>query len=415
LPRGTTTHPDWQRAMSIMAGDPTIRIGLEGFTDCVGTQSENLDLRQRRIDSVVAAMPPAVRSRVVFSWAVSTAEFVDPTNATPEGRASNRSVRVTYRSIPARGTDACDTVPQARTVDEFLFLVRCMEGRLGLASPADAPRALSVLRQIYYGSSPWTFRRGRDPIWAMVISTRPWRAGTDPSAALGPVLGALHASQTLEGIDVGHVLAGIDAMMAPGPVEIPLGPAAWITGVPREEWATWVGDVGAAAADWAIDVLVNGATPATLDARFTGHASDDDLAGDINAFALRAGLSGGATPASLAGQPIRLTGTLSDALMQYFRITSSGPGRARAHPTEVFVQSYGGTMSGGRIADPAAFAARLRPTVQEFAFYYMMQGLAREQYFARQSAPSAPDPRATLDFAVTEMTNRFIRWLEAHP
>lgn len=108
-------------------------------------------------------------------------------------------------------------------MDELLFLVRCMERRLSLTSPAAAPRALSVLRQIYYGSSSWTVAAGRNPLWDSVIPTRPWAAGTDPSTTLGPLLGALQRSQTVEGTDIGHALAGLDAMLARDNIDIQFG------------------------------------------------------------------------------------------------------------------------------------------------------------------------------------------------
>ena len=63
-----------------------------------------------------------------------------------------------------------------------------------------------------------------------------------------PLMKALKASQTVDGIDLGHVLTGIDAMMQPGNVAVPVTPD-----LPNEAWATWAGDLGSAAGEWAMD------------------------------------------------------------------------------------------------------------------------------------------------------------------
>ena len=46
LPPGTTSDMAWQRALSIMGGDPSIRIQVAGYTDCAGGDAENVSLRE---------------------------------------------------------------------------------------------------------------------------------------------------------------------------------------------------------------------------------------------------------------------------------------------------------------------------------------------------------------------------------
>lgn len=261
-------------------------------------------------------------AKILFNFTFTTSDYLD-TNATAEGRARNRSARVTFVQAPPRGTDPCDLLTVARTLDEYLFLVRCLETRLGLAAPADARTALSVLRQVYFGSGAWSL--SRNAIWDAVITGHPWAPGTDPAAALRPPLvAALRASQVVEGSDIGHVLTGLDAMLAPATVVVRRGPVGLDTGLANEEWATWAGDVGSAAAEWASAAWRVFGPPLPFATFFTRFAGDSDLVGDLDAFALRAGVGGGTPPASLM-RPLVLSSSLSELLLQYSPSTRTGP------------------------------------------------------------------------------------------
>ena len=257
----------------------------------------------------------------------------------------------------------------AADLDQFFFLVRCMEKRLGLTKAADAPKVLSLLRQIYYGSASWTLPTGRNPVWDDVVTVRPWSPGTDPGPMLGKKLfDALKASQTItengKDIDLGHLLTGMDAARKPGTVDASIGPLKLGTNVRNHEWATWAGDVGSGAA---MSVLCTSfMTFPKNDAKyFTGGASNQDLDGDIDAYAMWAALNEG-TP----DVPLRLDMTVSDALLDYYRTTKTNAGRGRASRYEVFVNFYGGEVKGGVIGKPAELHAKLLPSVQEFALLF---------------------------------------------
>ena len=222
-------------------------------------------------------------------------------------------------------------MPKASSFDEYVFLVRSVERKLGLTSSKDAATTLSVLRQIYYGSSSWT--RTRQSLWDDVVTQRPWAPGTDPTPALGlPLVSALKASQVVEGADIGHTFTGLDAMMKPGTVKLP-GPVT--STIQNEALATWSGDLGSAGAEWAADVyLVTGKGDARY--HFRNWASDADLEGDVDAFAIRAGFNGGSPPGQV-GQALKLHGPLSDVLVHYYRTTSTRFGLARSDPIRNFV------------------------------------------------------------------------------
>ncbi|MGA3398713.1 MAG: DUF4157 domain-containing protein [Acetobacteraceae bacterium] len=411
LPAGITGTRPWQEAMSLIAGDPSIRVEVDGFTDCAGSDAENTALRKDRVQAVIAAMPAAVQGKILFSFSSSTTNFLD-TNDTQQGRARNRAVRIGFASVPPKGKDPCDMLTQARSLDEYLFLVRCLETRLGLTAATDTPTALSVLRQIYYGSAPWSV--SPHPAWNFVIPDHPWSPGTDPTPALHPpLMSALKASQVVEGTDIGHVFTGIDAMTHPQDVVVRKGPVGLDTGLANEEWATWAGDVGSAAAEWAVDAFMGTPDTKRLPIFFRRFAGDSDLVGDIDSFALRAGGGGAATPPAQLTQTISLTGRLSEILLQYFRITGSARGAAHTNRVRNFIEAYGGVISGQTLSNRPVLVARLKPSVENFAGLFSLQKLLSPGP-QPQRPPGAPEFATLLTTANDAMTDLFVDWLVAH-
>jgi hypothetical protein len=148
---------------------------------------------------------------------------------------------------------------------------------------------------------------------------------------------------------------------------------------------------------------------------FTGFASDDDLRGNIDAFAMRAGFNTGGTPSSRLMQTMSFSGRLSDVLRQYYRITGSALGRNRSRATREFVEAYGGVLSGNTITNRAAFIARIRPSVEQFAGLFLLNKLLELGFFANAPRPAgAPLPNAIRGPAIDAMTDRYVTWLETH-
>ena len=344
-------------------------------------------------------------------------------NDTAQQRARNRAVVV--RILPPvgpKGSDACDVLAAASDLDQYFFLVRCLEKRLGLTKAPDAPKVLSVLRQIYYGSASWTLPAGRNPIWDDVVTVRPWAPGTDPGPMIGQKLfKSLQASQTIKhngkNIDLGHLLTGMDAARKPDDVSASVGPLKLGTSVKNHEWATWAGDVGSAAA---MSVLCTSfMTFPQNDARyFTGGASDQDLDGDIDAYGMWAALNHGTADIAL-----RLDRTVSDALLDYYRTTETIR-QGRASRYEVFVNFYGGDAKSGVIGKPADLHARLLPSVQEFALLFfgkeLQKALAGNSSAICFGTPTPTAPGRSVDLvklladvavASDKMTTRFVEWL----
>ncbi|MCM8920178.1 MAG: hypothetical protein LC540_08885 [Candidatus Thiodiazotropha sp.] len=410
-PPNVTQSEAWQRAMSYIIGDPHMLVAVEGYADCHGDAQANLNLRQNRADSVVAILPQAARDKVQFNFSIDPNNYLR-SNTSREGRAGNRAVRLTFRSIGGRtGQDACDAVAPTTNMDEYLFMVRCMEDKLGLGTTAQARTVLSVLRQIYYGNAGWS--QNQNPIWNSVIQNRRWQPGTDPRPLLGNTLfNALQNSQNnIEGTDMGHLMTGLDAMLNPQFVEIRMGRFGFETGIPNEEWATWAGDVGSAVGHFSLDTLYGTiAANATHSDYFQRFAGDDDLLGNMDAFALRAAANPGGTPSSELMQAWNPNGPLSEILLQYFRLTSSSLGQGRGQRVQQFVEAYGGQVTNAVITNRADLERRLRPSIEEFAGYFSTQRMLQ-----RGDPPQgAPALEPIYQTALQTMTRLYVDWLEQH-
>ena len=291
VPPTMTESDDWRRMMSMILGDPTTKVGVLGFSDCIGTEQNNQGLRGRRAEAVVKAMPADAQAKVLFKGWWGSLSYLFP-NDTAENRARNRMVQVT---LMRSRTDSCDGLAKATNIDQFIFLVSCLEKRLGLTEAADAPKTLSVLRQLYFGNAPWSTERNRSKIWDDIITKQPWAPGDDPTPKLGAkLLSALQASKEVKfdssasstSIEVSHLLTGLDAMMNPQITLIKAaGPIFGDTEVFNHALATWAGDVASAAANYTIcvDQLK---FSASYDDFFKSLAEDADLEGDIDAYAV---------------------------------------------------------------------------------------------------------------------------------
>jgi outer membrane protein OmpA-like peptidoglycan-associated protein len=429
---GMTQTDDWRRMMSMILGDPTTSVAVLGYSDCMGGEQNNQDLRNRRANAVIKAMPPEAQAKVspFYKGWFGGMTYLYP-NDTVENRARNR---MAYIALMRSWTDSCDSLPQATNIDQFIFLVSCLEKRLGLTNAADAPKTLSVLRQIYFGNATWSTQRNRSKIWDDVIPTHPWAPGTDPTPKLGnKLLTALQNSKDIKfdnsatgiAIDISHLLTGLDAMMNPQDVAFHVGPLLWQTGIANHELATWAGDVASAATNYTICVDW-GKYSATYDDFFKDLADDSDLEGDIDAYAVWAALNS----APGAPVPLQLNLPLSEVLMQYYRLKNTGKGgMAREQRFEVFANFYGANVSGKKMLNRAAFKNNIKGSVSEIAmlsFFKQAKEILNGNTNSigncaggkppTQTGQPAPVDLATLMVGVMtacdEMIERFTVWIE---
>ena len=432
VPPTMTDSDDWRRMMSMILGDPTTRVAVLGFSDCIGTEQNNQRLRDRRADAVIKAMPAEAQAKVspMFKGWWGSQAYLFP-NDTAENRARNRMVLIALMRAP---TDSCDGLPKATNIDQFIFLVSCLEKRLGLTNAADAPKTLSVLRQLYFGNATWSTARNRSKLWDAIITSQPWAPGNDPTPKLGAkLLSALQDSKDIKfdssassiGIDISHLLTGLDAMMNPQKPLIPAaGPISAQTNVFNHALATWAGDVASAATNYTIcvDFLK---FSASYDDFFKDMAEDADLEGDIDAYAVWAALNS----APGAPVPLQLNLPVSEVLMQYYRLKKTPGGQARASRFEVFANFYGANVKGRKMQNRLGFQRNVYPSVQEIAVLSLakqmkevLQGNATSVGTCAGGKPPAPTGQpasvglGTLINGVltasAEMTERFTIWLE---
>jgi len=426
LPPGVTTSPAWQRVMSIIAGTPSLSfVGVIGYADCLGTEKGNSMLRDERAKAVFDVMPPVVQVKVLFHMGDSVTSFVAP-NDTAENRAKNRGVVIKIvKATGPEGKDLCDFLALASDLDQYMFLVRCLEDRLGLTSAMDAPKTLSVLRQIYYGNASWTSPQNRNKIWNDVITQRPWSPGNDPTLKLGKTLfKALQKSQQVfnngQMLDIGHLLTGMDAMQKPQTVSANIAGRMYLdTNVANHEWATWAGDVGSAAAYHTFCVSFINFT-STYDQYFKNFASDSDLEGDIDSYANWAWLD------SVASSPeLQLNKPFSEVLMQYYRLTNTKAGRARAGRFDTFINFYGGDVKSGKITKRSQLEKNLSAPINEFGLLFLGKKIIKTYQGTPPTACIGNPPKSNpgrsvsrmslvgnFNIASDKMTKLFVDWLE---
>ena len=437
LPPSATQSDDWRRMMSMILGDPNTHVAVLGFSDCIGAEDNNQGLRDRRANAVVKAMPAEAQAKVggLKGWTgVLTYPFP---NDTAENRARDRMARIgLIRSFGAGA--ACDNLPKATNVDQFIYLVSCLEQRLGLTSAADAPKTLSVLRQLYFGNASWTTAANRTRIWDDIITSQPWSPGNDPTPKLGTKLfNALQGSKDLKfdssataiPIDISHLLTGLDAMMNPQTTAIKqdvpkLGPVYLQTNVLNHALATWAGDVASAATNYTICVNFLKFS-ASYDDFFKDLSGDADLEGDIDAYAAWAAQNS----APGAPVPLQLNMPFSEILMQYYKLKNTTGGQARSTRFEVFANFYGASVKGGKMQNRPGFQQNIYPSVSELAILLLgkqmieiMKGNGSSiGNCAKGKPPAQTGNPASVDLgtliagaaiASAEMTERFTVWLE---
>jgi outer membrane protein OmpA-like peptidoglycan-associated protein len=338
----------------------TGRVELRGFASAEGDAPHNLDLSRRRAERVRELLGEAG----IASGRVS-AVGLGESNSMP-GREWNRRVEVCLTprvetidmppEVVTAGVD-CAHPPAAVTVlTDYAMLVTCVERALPALTPRDI---LTLLRQTYY----------RGGHWPEVIGC----ATPAGSAARGTLrtshrtlYDTLAASKVVSGVDLGHVFTGLEATVCPTPdveIEIP-GPNV-IVAMPNEEFATWGGDLGSAAASRTHDEVDLGVIHGWSHYFGTAGAmaSFEDLRGDIDAFALRAELAGHCGATRMTTLP-SLTTPISQLLLNYY---GPGPSLTAADRFSCTVEALGGTVVGGAITNKTALVSAMTPRVESFA------------------------------------------------
>lgn len=381
-----------------IAPDETVE--LHGFASEEGdaTFNDNLSCARAHAAADILAQEGVAAAITLFQH-----------GATPGGREDRRSVVLNVQAAAPPSTPANPCAPAvlpnpATIINEYVQLVRCAERAFSSYTPR---RMLSLLRQLYYGNQSWSRTRSR--FWENVIPCG--LALADPRPGLGADLAdALRASQVVAGVDIGHVFTGLEAMVCPSStteLETP-GPNV-IVSMPNEEFATWGGDLGSAAAHKTHDEVDLGRTRPWPSYFGTAGApaSYEDLEGDIDSYVIRKGLSGAACGATAGTTLPSLTSPISQILHDYYTSAPTTLGGTRTNYARCFVQAIGGTVSGSRITNKAALVTPIRNRVESFARTFYL-GLVTVPLFA-----IGPVEGMRLLQYSWEGTELFLDWLES--
>lgn len=391
-----------------------------GLSDCDGSAQTNQGVRQARAESVLGQCSPTARQHVLATRALPLEDCVGD-DLSEEDRALNRSV-VLVAAVPPVTAPGCP--PQApiraASISDYLSLVMCVEQRFPGYSPREM---LSLLRQFYYGSAPWS-NQG-PPQWDQIIPCG--LRLPDPRPVMGNALvQSLRQSQEVEGIDVGHVFTGLEAMVCPATSVTPrINPPhtpGWFPDVPtievrmtNEILATWGGDIGAAAEEQASAAIDN--PPASPWSCYFGgpaggscprgslQASHADLEGDIDAFAIRAGLAGQSCAQSELQPLPALSQPISQILFDHYLATPETPAARSGNSRRCMLRMLGGVFAGNRLVNRDEVVERISPWVLSFAAAARM---------GRTRNPSLPANEAMLlDSASRDVSGLFVDWLAA--
>lgn len=388
--------------------DQSYFLTVNGYTDCVGEVDHNESLRQQRALNVVHLLGPSARRRSTSHGAPSINYVND--NSTRENRARNRSALIEFRqeySFRDENVRApiCSSLMRANSINDYIYLVVCLESAL----PSYSPRQiLSLLRQLYYSDASFTSCRGRGcRFFSDVITCG--ISMPDPRPVIGMNLyNALVDSKVVDGIDFGHIFTGLEAMVCPrSSVELNVPGPNWTVPISNESFATWGGDLGSAVAEKINDELDRGLSTQAWSRYFLtpgSLASREDLLGDIDSYGIRTGLTGvnsrasSMTPIASIGKPI------SEILFDYY---SGNSGSSSSHNNRFlnFVNALGATVTNGRItSNRMALIENVRRSTMGFAdnFYQLKY---------HQICPPV-GYGSWIMLYTDQITSLFVEWLE---
>jgi len=372
---------------------------VHGYASMEGDPAFNLSLSCHRANKVASMLGKARPDLTVATPNVAH-------GATPGPASYRRSVVV--ETITPKPKITCDKPVLATTFDEYVGLVRCAE----LTFPSSSPREmLSLLRQIYYGHESWTKRSGRNIYWKDVIPCG--LSIPNPEPTLGSSLfNALRNSQVVNGIDIGHVFTGLEAMVCPK-TSVELNPII-VVKMPNEEFATWGGDLGSAAAQKVFDEQDQGLTTQPWSNYFLGRntaASNEDLEGDIDGYIIRKGLLGTACSTTPLTPITTISAPISQILGEYYTAAATPVGATRTNRFACFAQAIGGVVRGRTITNKSSLDDTIASRVFSFAdTYYLGLRKKKEGPLGVLSRPSGQGVWL-LRYSL-EVTRLFLDWLE---
>ena len=306
----------------------------------------------------------------------------------------------------------------ATDIPSYIQLVRELEKQFPEKNSLDV---LAMLRQAYYGK-PWSV--DTTPQWSDVLPVggNPGNPSSRIGSGPGSLFEALKGSQEVGGTDMGHIFAGLQAFFHPTSdvalTQEILGQSVIVRTVnmPNTEFATWGGDVGAAAARPVLDDELGHPSRSDADC-FRAEAPDQDLEGNLDAYAMVKGGGGARGLESMLQAPgTAAPGTpVSQVLYEYF-LGSARLAGARSTKHKDFVTGLGGTVSGKTITNRAALETAIVPRILDFAdmfFWGKYKAANGTAQTVAYMAIAAPAILARLLQKALVMVRLFFDWLVA--
>ena len=283
-------------------------------------------------------------------------------------------------AVPLRGSAA--SAPEGTSIDAFLRVIRAEEDRLPQHERLDTRLMISRLRKLFYGGRGWDehlipgavevtplypfemadpVRRefeARGPNVLDFVDRRARLLGAPPELARP---GDLQEVGMPDGelVDVGHVLAGLDAINHPAEVA-PLGLFEMASNV---DAATWAGDLGSVVAEALFQEARLGRvlTDTEVQAQIDLCAPPQDMLGNVDAYAIGAAYD----ISQRAGRRV------SDILLDYYGSPATA-GTARSRRFTTFAREVGlGRLEGDAFAAQPAWRARYEREIGHAAALYV--------------------------------------------
>jgi hypothetical protein len=340
------------------------------------------------------------------SLSVNDSEFIQCKSRKNKGNSKKLRTR-NPKAHQLRLASCKELVKSAQNIRQYIAIFRRAEEKLIKCGFKDPSVRIKILSEIYYGtvwSRDYQVEKSEVRNLGFQLYTRRsnWgipREGSDPRDCLGCGLFlSLRKSGDISGVDMGHLLIGLNARASSIAREGSIVPLAGTSGL---ENVTWVGDLGGAAARVAIDRVSNSKAGVARYFRGKDYGAPSNLKGDIAAYVVASGTQIETKPTDLQ---LTSSGLISDALEMYF-LSKDTKGK---NPYKQFLVMLGGTFKDESLQNKLFIELFIAKKIMSFAVQYMINFLRQHEKLEIDLIMKAKSylPEASLDVA-----RRFLDWL----
>ena len=228
------------------------------------------------------------------------------------------------------------------TIEDFILFIEAVEQQYPAAKPRDV---VSEIRELWYSDVNWELLVSSEGIrdgGAVDIDTAP-----NPVALmfdmkdLAPASGGKRLATRMGEVDIGHLMAGIDAALSGFPpsypksnlsahghddsdAELKYQTLSKASGGDSRDFTTWAGDLGQAYAEFLVSRYVKSEKKPLTDF-VSDKAPDAELLGDIHGYIAQEVWKKAPASASPTGGEFKISNVVRDL---YLVDTSAGPGGA---------------------------------------------------------------------------------------